>query len=750
MSQDVEYFPGFYAAPGYYPFCHNITALANAGPDVCEFRDMQRSVLDSVVRFQALDESRLTPFGTGDGNALTTTVSGGGQAMNYSVTGSITNKLGLLKMPSLYQDLFESTYDSAAPGWMRRPNLLQTQSFNATFSAEPRQGMRTTFAVRLTNSRQRQSSAQLQLPALSTRYFDTTAVAARELTSYITRVNANRSVADYSLGMNWDVWQAMPLTATFGLSHDSRDDNRFVPNGVQGAAAGWDIYNGATRGSYGAGNAVSNVQTGRLSGMVFPGRKITAALGAEVTKSSSRQVQGRADSLQPGVVVPALLDWASQGSAQAATGGWFVEPRLNLNSRFFVNPGFRFDGSNLSGGRGGAGGGLWSLFPKLNFSWVAIDQEGRTPLLGAISMLRPRLSLGVAGVQPAAGWRLRLMAPPGGVYATTIENGGLELSTLGNTQLHPERTREIEGGFDIDLWSGRLNVSATQFYKMRIDAIEQLAVAPSVYGGSLKLYSNIGQVRNTGTEITFASTVLEYPTISWTVSFSISKYTNKLMSLNSEQPYIDLGDGTRFVAGYPLFGRWSRPIVGYSQSSPGGRLVANDVLVADSAVYVGQQSPNFEMPFNTGVSLFRGLISVNATFQYKDGLTQFNQGSKQQLNNLWFNPDATLADQAAALAASCSIAYANSGKCTEYGLIQTVNSLRFNSLSIGYTVPRAFAKRLNIPSIHLALQGNNLGLWTNYRGKDPDVNGTTVGDVTQDSGQLPEPRTWRFQIRINN
>jgi hypothetical protein len=48
------------------------------------------------------------------------------------------------------------------------------------------------------------------------------------------------------------------------------------------------------------------------------------------------------------------------------------------------------------------------------------------------------------------------------------------------------------------------------------------------------------------------------------------------------------------------------------------------------------------------------------------------------------------------------------------------------------------------------LQGSNLGLWTNYHGKDPDVNAITVGDATVDTGQLPTPRSWRLQIMLGN
>ncbi len=224
-----------------------------------------------------------------------------------------------------------------------------------------------------------------------------------------------------------------------------------------------------------------------------------------------------------------------------------------------------------------------------------------------------------------------------------------------------------------------------------------------------------------------------------------------VVKLFSDQPYIDLGNGTRLVEGYPLFGRWSRPISGWTEPSGGGRMGYRNFVVADSAVYMGMQAPDFEMPFRTALTLFHGLLSVNAQFNYKAGLTQYNLGGQDLLGNIYENPNSTYAQQAYALAAACfvPVSYSNGGKpCTDYGFIQTVNSLRFNSMSIGYNVPRVYLKRLPISSLSLSLQGRNLGVWTNYRGKDPDVNGTLVGDATSDSGQLPMPRSLSLQLRI--
>jgi hypothetical protein len=327
------------------------------------------------------------------------------------------------------------------------------------------------------------------------------------------------------------------------------------------------------------------------------------------------------------------------------------------------------------------------------------------------------------------------------------------MASLGNVQLHPERSREVEGGLDVQLWGSRVTLTATGSHKLRIDAIEALAVAPSVYGGFLKSYMNIGRVLNTSTELSINALILDTRTLSWSLTASLTKENNKLLTLNDTQPYIDLGNGTRLTPGYPMDSRWSRPILGYTLPGPNGRLNTASVTVADSAIYMGSEAPNFVSPFSTTLTFF-GRLSLNATFQYEDGLTQDAVGNRALIANLSLNPQASLGQQAAALAASCfNPAISSSvqtGICTDYGLIQTVNTFRFTSLSINYIVPKTWSERFRIPSMTIALQGSNLGLWTNYHGKDPDVNAITVGDATVDTGQLPTPRSWRLQIMLGN
>ena len=161
--------------------------------------------------------------------------------------------------------------------------------------------------------------------------------------------------------------------------------------------------------------------------------------------------------------------------------------------------------------------------------------------------------------------------------------------------------------------------------------------------------------------------------------------------------------------------------------------------------------------------MLNGRLSINATFAYQNGLTQDNVGALNSgaFLNILNQPNTPLATQVAVVAAQCGVLGPSSsnvtvpcvGGGTSIGVIQTVNTFRFNDLSINYTLPTTLASWFRVPRMSVTLQGSNLGLHTNYRGKDPGVNAfstVSAGDETEDLGQIPQPRTWWLKLQLGN
>jgi outer membrane receptor protein involved in Fe transport len=440
-----------------------------------------------------------------------------------------------------------------------------------------------------------------------------------------------------------------------------------------------------------------------------------------------------------------------------------MQPTLNFKSRFFASPGFRLDGGSASGTHAGLTG-----FPKIDFSYLAVDQDHP---MGILTLFRPRLALGYAGTQPSPTAKLRIFnlrtdgsagdTPLGSLDGGTTQVPFVTLSTLGNTHLRPERTSEVEGGVDANFGNDRLQLALTFYDKTRHDAIISVPVPPSVVGrgaAGTQIFKNIGVVRNAGTEITVSARLLDGRAISWTTTANVTRDENKVVRLNPGESTIIVGS-SRIEAGYPLWGTWARPIVSYVDANQNGIIDYNEIRLGDSAVFVGQNEPNYQLNASNTIALWQGRFSVTANLSYQNGLTQ-TQGqagaNNRTLYNLPNTPGTSLGTQAAIVASTLNQSgqyNLSSGGVSPIGVIQTVNTLRFTSLSINYIPPASVLRFFHVPVMSVALQGSNLGLHTNYRGADPNVNAFSTanwGDILQDTGQLPEPRTWSLSIRLGN
>jgi TonB-dependent SusC/RagA subfamily outer membrane receptor len=802
LGQGVNWIPGKWP-DNYFRFGYSVNGF---GP-LCNWDNITCGDIDSVRTFQALNDSRYTVLSRGGDQSATLTISGGVSALQYSLTGTGTATQGNLKLPAAEQERYVAQY-GPIPRWMMRPDHYNTWGVNGSLTARPNETLQLTLASSVYNSAQQTSPLQAALPLLQGVYISGgnaiypafgeigSGGTVRSLAdyalvnNYVQRVTEDGVTSANTLSLSWQPRPWLPISATGGLQNMQRTGQTYIPFGVSTAGPDGCYLGGCdTTGFYGLGRGLSNNRTVTVGTTLPVLRHIMVALGGNYYSASTSDFQGAVDQLAPGISSPASFlipgcfitedhcGIARQSSSSNATYGYYLEPRLNVRSRFFVSPGFRFDGGSggtHAGSLGGAAGGL-SAFPKLDFSYIAVDRQSDAPLWGFLTLLRPRVAFGLAGTQPSPEQRLRLLnvtqslsngGRQGKLCAPTIILEGTSvpavcLSTLGNTQLHPERSRELEGGFEATLWRGRFNVTYTQYNKTRKDAILNIPIAPSVSqpsGGSFTIAENIGEVRNTGTEMTGNIAVFQQRAFSWNVGLNLSKNNNVLVHLNpGHAPDYQLG----LIPGYPLFGQWTAPLLAFSDLNSNGTIEQSELSLGDSLVYQGQPNPKYTLNLNSDVHLLNGRLGITATLQYQNGMTQTNQAalSSQSFLLIGNNPNTPLAYQAAIIAATRGVS--KNGQplaqgrfpTSSYGLIQTVNTLRFDALSVNYELPRQASAWLRFPRAAVAVQGSNLGLHTNYRGKDPNVNAfstVSAGDQTLDLGQIPEPRTWRLKLTLGN
>ncbi len=740
--------------------------------------------LDSLVRYQALNDPRFNVFSHGAPRQASLTVSGGSGALTYSLTGSASTDPGNFQLPAIEANLFQQQHGFSAPEWMRHPDHYNTWNgtSNMDFLFSPG-GASVALTTSYFSSTQQQSSLQSAISSLLGRYIDTVNVTNPLIPDYYTRALLSSGTLTQGVRLHWPVKSWLPLDATVGLNVGTTDNRSVTPRGY--------VLNtgvGDTTGRYSLSQGQNLQQTLNGGTTVLVPRQgampaVRIPIGFNWNAQQTQLFAASTTNLLPGVLDPTVFSQVlgngldenapTQSRANVTTFGWYVAPTLDLGHGLYWSPGMRFDGGSASGSNAGL-----SAFPKLDFSWVAINQPEQ-PVLGAITLLRPRVAFGIAGEQPDPTEQYRLATYQEATLPSGTNEQVLLLGSYGNTQLKPERSRELEGGFDTELWNQRVQLTLTGYHKMRYDAIVTSPLAPSVgqpvgvntgtgtIGGDTYAY-NVGTVRSTGVEATVGARLLDSRAVFWQVNANISKNHEMLLTLAPGLVLPAAGgpvgistSGTispRLVPGYPLTGIWAQPIAGYVDANQNGRIDPGEVRLADSAVYLGSAEPNYQLTASTTVSFFNGRLSVNTAVDYQNGLTQYYNaaatssvdgtvgGAYNAFTSALNNPATPLNQQATIVAA---LGCGSNELCTPYGLIQTVNTLRWKSLSVNYMVPTAFAQRwAHVNALSIALQGSNLGLHTNYRGKDPDIGFQPGSNSVTDTGQLPQPRLWQLRFTL--
>ncbi len=191
----------------------------------------------------------------------------------------------------------------------------------------------------------------------------------------------------------------------------------------------------------------------------------------------------------------------------------------------------------------------------------------------------------------------------------------LALSGIGNTKLRPERGTELEGGVDADLFDARLSVELTTYRKVQVDALMPVQLPPSVHGGGTQLI-NLGNIRNTGLELTVGVTPVQSSLLTWRTSVTYSRNSNTLTKLGDDVLPNKLAG---IVEGYPLYSRWARPILAFADQNGDQVIDGGEVQVGDSLVYVGLVQPAYTSALTTDAQLFGGAVSVSAGFSYIGG-----------------------------------------------------------------------------------------------------------------------------------
>ncbi|HMS01845.1 MAG TPA: SusC/RagA family TonB-linked outer membrane protein, partial [Gemmatimonadaceae bacterium] len=421
------------------------------------------------------------------------------------------------------------------------------------------------------------------------------------------------------------------------------------------------------------------------------------------------------------------------------TVGGFVQQQLAWNNRLFLTAAVRADDNSAFGTNFDV-----VTYPKLSASYV-ISEEPSIALPGWVDQLRLRAAYGGSGQQPGAFDATRTYLAQGGF---------LTPGNAGNPDLGPERSTELELGFDAGLLDDRVGLDVTTFFGTTKDAILSRLAPPSAGFPGSQLF-NAGEVQRRGIEwqVRWQALNRENLGLDFTINGSTLEY--EITDLGGEER-INVSSTEQHVVGYAPGAWFDRRLVS-ADFDPVTRRATNircddgnggSVECANAPrVFRGNTVPTREGSVGVGLTLFKDL-RVNAFFDYRGGYSKLDGNRRVRCN----------------LFSLCEINYfperydpvlvaeAQNGTAYTTELIQDAGFTRFRELSATYTLPASVARALKASRASVTVAGRNLGLWTNFRGIEPEAsfNGGTRGGFGQwEQNVLPQLRSFVTTINLN-
>jgi len=421
------------------------------------------------------------------------------------------------------------------------------------------------------------------------------------------------------------------------------------------------------------------------------------------------------------------------------TVGAYGQEQLSLNDRLFLTGALRVDNNSAFGENF-----KWITYPKVSASWVVNEEPFWHSSF--INSLHVRAAYGESGRAPNVFSALRTYEPiqgPLGLNAITA-------SAFGNPDLKPERGKEVELGFEAQLFK-RLELDFTYYNKHTTNEIVRQPLAPST-GFPGTQFANIGQVNNHGIELQASFAAITRPNFKWEITGNIATAKNKIVSLGDLPNVIAVGQNN--IVGYSVSSYFAQKVVSADRDPKTGG--ATNIMcdggpgngpvscVGAPLVYVGQPTPTLTGAVGNTFNIGKRLrLYALVDFRHGNKLYNFVEEARcaAELGIGFCEADYKPEKYSPIYLAELDASAASGGRNDQF--IQDDGFAKLREISATYDLPEHWIPGVRTASFTLAAR--ELHTWTNYKGPDPEINyNATAGNAANgaagqnfDQGVLP-------------
>ena len=417
---------------------------------------------------------------------------------------------------------------------------------------------------------------------------------------------------------------------------------------------------------------------------------------------------------------------------RVVNAGMFVQNVFDLSNKYFLTAGLRVDGNSAFGEDFGL-----QLYPKVSGSYVVSDEDFWNQDWGSLKL---RAAWGQAGRAPGAFDAVRTFAAAGwgGAPAFLPDN-------VGNSEVGPETTSELEFGFEGAFLGDRLLTNLTYFTRTTSEALFSIRQIPSL-GFTNSQLANVGKLANKGVEVGLSYSIVRNDAWAWEVGTNMSFTGSEIVSLGGS-PEFSIGGFGWVIEGQPA------PVIRSDCVSNANQLADPDI--EDDCIHGPNQAPVI-MGFSTTVDLPWG-ITMAARGEYQSGAYMFNgpQAAATRRSVRWagcFDAYNTWETQGyerltAEERARCDVNWYQSDFA-----VQPADFFKLRELSVHAPLPESWASSIGASNASVTLSGRNFFRWVNplMRTLDPEV-GANVGFDTQVRSMtehVPPPAFYTFSMQV--
>jgi TonB-linked SusC/RagA family outer membrane protein len=473
---------------------------------------------------------------------------------------------------------------------------------------------------------------------------------------------------------------------------------------------------------------------------------------------------GFANDLIPWSIAASTITGYSTNTANSIISA-FSRLNYDYKGKYLFSASIREDGSSRFGMDKKFG-----VFPSISAGWIA-SEEPFFPKSENLSLLKVKASYGITGNNNIGDYtQTSLITPTNYVFSGTSVPG-LSTSTLGNSELTWETSKQLDLGLEATILNDRVTLSYDYYNKRTSGMLFQVSLPYASGYSSLKY--NIGEFKMWGHEMQISSVNLK-GNLKWNSDFNLSFNDNVVLALQDNTPigginkYNDfnrtaVGHRIGELYGYVFDGVYMNQAEFDSQpkevTSVVGSARMKDIngdgkINGDDRTFLGNSSPKFQYGLTNEFQYKKFDLSISVSGQGGNKIMNSNLQNLQNLDGIW-NVEKNMANRwrSPENPGNGQVPSTRSGSTELYrsgnsNWVFSGDFLAIRNISAGYTLD---FKQKFFKTARIYISANQVYVFTKYPGQNPEVNDSRDTQTTAgiDNGSYPIPRTISLGANIN-